>query len=155
MQQRLAHFSLNEANSESICFEQGKKINLCWIVWSLWVVLCTHYVTRTESTKGVSLWSFFFLHSKTRQMVLQKMIWPPSWRKITRVIFFSFCLWYAVTINTRKMYYSTWLNESIVLITLTFKNVRISEESLLYYQQPQIPNIYHFYLENEFFKVAN
>lgn len=155
MQQRLAHFSLNEANSESICFEQGKKINLCWIVWSLWVVLCTHYVTRTESTKGVSLWSFFFFHSKTRQMVLQKMIWPPSWRKITRVIFFSFCLWYAVTINTRKMYYSTWLNESIVLITLTFKNVRISEESLLYYQQPQIPNIYHFYLENEFFKVAN
>lgn len=155
MQQRLAHFSLNEANSESICFEQGKKINLCWIVWSLWVVLCTRYVTRTESTKGVSLWSFFFFHSKTRQMVLQKMIWPPSWRKITRVIFFSFCLWYAVTINTRKMYYSTWLNESIVLITLTFKNVRISEESLLYYQQPQIPNIYHFYLENEFFKVAN
>lgn len=154
MQQRLAHFSLNEANSESICFEQGKRVNLCWIVWSLWVVLCTHYVTRTESTKGVSLWSFSFIQKK-RQMVLQKMIWPPSWRKITRVFFFSFCLWYAVTINTRKMYYGTWLNESIVLITLTFKNVRISEESLLYYQQPQIPNIYHFYLENKFFKVAN
>lgn len=32
VQQRLAHFSLSEANSESICFEQGKKINLCWIV---------------------------------------------------------------------------------------------------------------------------
>lgn len=154
MQQRLAHFSLSEANSESICFEQGKKINLCWIVWSLWVVLCTHYVTRTESTKGVSLWSFSFIQKK-RQMVLQKMIWPPSWRKITRIIIFFFLLRYAVTINTRKMYYSTWLNESIVLITLTFKNVRISEESLLYYQQPQIPNIYHFYLENESFKVAN
>lgn len=89
VQQRLAHFSLSEANSESICFEQGKKINLCWIVWSLWVVLCTHYVTRTESTKGVSLWSFSFIQKK-RQMVLQKMIWPPSWRKITRIIFFLF-----------------------------------------------------------------
>lgn len=155
MQQRLAHFSLNEANSESICFEQGKKINLCWIVWSLWVVLCTHYVTRTESTKGVSLWSLFFFIQKKDKWCSKRWFGLPPEERSPELFFFSFCLWYAVTINTRKMYYSTWLNESIVLITLTFKNVRISEESLLYYQQPQIPNIYHFYLENEFFKVAN
>lgn len=154
MQQRLAHFSLSEANSESICFEQGKKINLCWIVWSLWVVLCTHYFTRTESTKGVSLWSFSFIQKKKTNAAPKDDL-ASLLKKDHQNYFFFFLLRYAVTINTRKMYYSTWLNESIVLITLTFKNVRISEESLLYYQQPQIPNIYHFYLENEFFKVAN
>lgn len=97
----------------------------------------------------------FFFHSKKKTNGAPKDDLASLLKKDHQNYFFFFLLRYAVTINTRKMYYSTRLNESIVLITLTFKNVRISEESLLYYQQPQIPNMYHFYLENEFFKVAN
>lgn len=133
---------------------KGKRLiyaGLCEVYGLFYV----HIMWQEQKVQKESAFGVFLSFKKKRQMVLQKMIWPPSWRKITRIIFFFFLLRYAVTINTRKMYYSTWLNESIVLITLTFKNVRISEESLLYYQQPQIPNSYHFYLENEFFKVAN
>lgn len=133
---------------------KGKRLiyaGLCEVYGLFYV----HIMWQEQKVQKESAFGVFLSFKKKKTNGAPKDDLASLLKKDHQNYFFFFLLRYAVTINTRKMYYSTWLNESIVLITLTFKNVRISEESLLYYQQPQIPNIYHFYLENEFFKVAN